>query len=72
MKVWIEGDLITVTVILDREASDKVRMDVSEAATEIVADYLPPTKITEQFIVSESLPLADDGRIGGWIFERAE
>lgn len=72
VKVKSDGDWIIVSVILDRAPTEKIREDVSEAATEIVADFSSPTKIKERFEVSTDPLVSEDIFTEGWIYQRAE
>ncbi|HEY2033593.1 MAG TPA: hypothetical protein VGH02_07875 [Rhizomicrobium sp.] len=72
IKISADGETITVTVFLNQAASELIREDVSEAATEIVADFPWCNRINEQFeVVTGPLPREDVVK-SGWIYERAE
>jgi hypothetical protein len=49
--VEIIGNIIRVRSVFDETATDEDKMLLSEAGTEIVADYPSPFKISEEFIV---------------------
>jgi len=68
----MKGSEIVVTVILDCSPSERVREDVSEAATEIVADFPRGTMIEEQVETSTAPLPKEDIFEFGWIYERAE
>ena len=70
--VAMQGSEIVVTVTVDRPPSARVVEDVSEAATEIVADFLAPVTIREQIdVVTGPLP-SEDIFERGLLYERAE
>jgi hypothetical protein len=72
IKAKFDGDWIVVSVIVDREPSERTREDISEATTEIIADFWSPTKIREVIEVSFD-PLARENVLTeGWIYQRAE
>ena len=70
--VTMKDEWITVTVVLDREPSERIKEDISEASTEIIADYGSSMKIRETIeIVTGSL--RKEGRlVGSIIYQRAE
>ena len=72
IKVAMKANEIVVTVILDCEPSERVREDISEAATEIVADFPWGTMIEEQIQTSTAPLPKEDILEFGWIYERAE
>ncbi|HEX4301813.1 MAG TPA: hypothetical protein VHZ78_03415 [Rhizomicrobium sp.] len=63
---------IVVSIIMDEEPSEAVREDVSDAATEIIADFSAPFVVREHFEVSTRPLSREDIFSEGWIFARAE
>jgi hypothetical protein len=62
---------IFILVIMDCEASERVREDVSEATTEIIADFPAGTMIAGRFATNSS-PLPNENALKWyWIYERA-
>ena len=72
IKITRRGSEIAVVVVLDREPSERIREDVSEATTEIISDFPDVSRIVEAFQV-DSPPLpTEDILQHGWIYKRAE
>ncbi|MEM1380358.1 MAG: hypothetical protein AAGH41_07020 [Pseudomonadota bacterium] len=69
---WMDGSEITVSVVMDREPTEKEIDRISVAATEIIADYPQATNVHERITVSEEDFAAEAGVKGDIIFERAE
>src|SRR5579862_8971569 len=72
VKVKFDRDWIVVSVVVDRQPSEKIREDVVEATTEIIADFRSPTKIKEIIEVSVGPLAKEDVFLEGWIFQRSE
>jgi hypothetical protein len=72
IKAKFDGDWIVLSVILDREPSDTLSDDISEAATEIIANFWAPTKIKEKIDISVEPLVREDVLNEGWIYQRAE
>lgn len=72
VKIGMQNGEITVDVVVDQEPSELAREDISDAATEIIADFPDATRIVEHITVSNE-PLPKEGFItNGWIYCRAE
>jgi hypothetical protein len=72
VKAKFIDDTIVVTVVLDQEPTEKVHEDISEATTEIIADFSVPHTIAERIEVSSAPVDEDDVLTEGWIYRRAE
>jgi len=72
IKVARSGNEIVVTVILDCEPTECIREQVSEAATEIIADFPECTMIEERLETSTAPLPKEDILEFGWIYQRAE
>jgi hypothetical protein len=71
IKVNQEGAQIVLTVILDEAPAPRVASDISEAATEVAADF-PHYPVREVVSVGQSALPQDDVIKAGWIFARAD
>jgi len=67
----MKGNEIVVSVTLDCEPSERIREDISEAATEIVADF-PEATISERCEAGDSPLPNEDILEWGWVYQRAE
>ncbi len=72
VKLRAIGDVIVLSVIVECEPSNRAQEDVSEAATEIIADFPEAAKIVERFEVSNRPLPREDIHSNGWVFQRAE
>jgi predicted transcriptional regulator len=72
IKAKFVGDQIVVTVILSEEPTDQIREDVSEATTEIIADFPNANRISERFDVSKAPIPSENIFTEGWIYKLAE
>lgn len=72
VKIQATGDTILLLVITDRDPSDQAREDISEAATEIIADFPEAARIEERFEVTSHPIAQEDVLAKGWVFQRAE
>ena len=72
IKIYRRGSEIVVLVLVDSEPSEAIRNDVTEAATEIVADFPEASKISEKIEVSNSAFPNESVLEAGWIYQRAE
>jgi predicted transcriptional regulator len=72
IKAKFVGDQIVVTVILSEEPTDRIREDVSEAATEIIADFPSANRISECLDVSRAPIPSEDIFAEGWVYKLAE
>jgi hypothetical protein len=71
IKVKMVGTQIVLTVVLSGEVSELVQNDISEAATEIVADFPSPVTIEENVVFSSSDLPRENVLSEGWVFQRA-
>ena len=72
VKLRAIGDVIVLSVIVERDPGGRVQEDVSEVATEIIADFPEAAKIEERFEVSSRPLPREDIHSNGWVFQRAE
>jgi hypothetical protein len=69
IKISKRNSEIVLVVLVESEPSEAVRSDVSEAATEIIADFPQANKITEEIEVSNSGFPHEDVLDAGWIYQ---
>jgi hypothetical protein len=72
IKIVREEDWIKLTVVIDSDPTERIREDVSEAGTEIVADFPSPNRIDEKIEVSKAPLPHEDIVASGWVYRRAE
>ena len=72
VKIKSVGSDIVLSVIVDREPNDRLRDDISDATTEIIADFPEASKIQARFEVSGYPIPAENALTEGWLFRRAE
>lgn len=71
VKVRFIENLIELTVILDKQPSEEIVEDISEAGTEIVADFSECT-ITERIEINNEKLKPENIFDAGWVFLRKE
>jgi hypothetical protein len=72
VKIKRVGDEIQVDVVVACEPSERITEDVSEATTEIIADFPDANMIVGKFEISTG-PLPREHVLeNGWIYQRAE
>ena len=72
VKIKLDRDVITLEVLLAEEPTDRLKEDVSIAATEIIADFPSASRINE-VIRTSIAPLPEEDLISeGWVYQRAE
>jgi DNA-binding protein len=72
VKIKAVGTEITLSVIVASQVINRLRADVSEAATEIISDFSQATRIDEHFEISGGPISVENVLTEGWIFRRAE
>src|SRR5262245_1630481 len=72
VKVKICDDELVVTIIVDRNLSERAVEDVSEAITEILADVPAIARFKQNVAMSDSALPKEDVLEEGWIYQRAE
>jgi len=72
IKIKMDGTKIIVTVVMTEEPDERVREEISIAATEIIADFPSPNIIEERIEISNSPLPKEDVFVEGWIYARAE
>jgi hypothetical protein len=72
VKIRAVGPTIILSVIVENAVSDRVREDVSDATTEIIADFPDATKIEERFEIGDGQIPTQNILSEGWVFRRAD
>jgi hypothetical protein len=72
IKIAQTSDWIHLTVVVEDAPSERIREDVSEAGTEIIADFPSSNRIDEKIEVSTAPLPREDIFEHGWIYLRAE
>lgn len=72
VKIKSAGSGIFLSVLLDHQPSDRLRNDISEATTEIIADFPEASNIEERFEITHHPLPAENVVAEGWLYRRAE
>ena len=72
VKIRASGTVIVLSIVVGSEPTERVRVDVSDATTEIIADFPQAAEIEERFEINTGSISAEDVIKEGWIFRRAE
>lgn len=72
VKIKSTGSGILLSIVMDRQPGDRLRNDIAEATTEIIADFPEATTIEERFEITRQPLAAEDVVAEGWLYRRAE
>jgi hypothetical protein len=72
VKIKALGTVIVLSIVVGSEPNERLREDVSDAMTEIIADFPQATEIEERFEINSGSISGEDVLSEGWLFRRAE
>jgi hypothetical protein len=72
VKVKLVGSTIVMTIVAERQLSERAAEGLSIAAAEIIADFSGCDRISEELVISDAELPNEDVLAEGWVFQRAE
>lgn len=72
IKIKAMGPQIILTVVVAGHPNEQLQEDISEAATEIIADFPDAARIIEHIERSDQEIATEDILQEGWVYRRAE